>query len=580
MRDLRIYGEKYKKIVCKYGLGQIFCCAFLLFCALYILIKKDNIYFQIWDFLDSGVGQIQLIKDCDIFWDSNSTVPILGGISRDYFFSKMNIYLWLYAIFPTYYAIIIGWFLKIGFSILGMVNLGKMLNNEYSLKTKNIFVFVGLLYGISATHPLQAFGFSTLPLLLALLIKIYRTNNYKYSFILLFYPMFSDLFFFGVFICGYILLFFFIDWIKNKKPKTILLLSILFLTIGYIVVNYRLLNVLIFSNIKTIRNDGIHITYNNSIFELIKTIFNVFINGVDHAAVPSKTLILISMLYSLYLIYQAIKNKDLSLIFSNSFVFVIIWIAFNSVVYGLDSYGPFKLLISKCLPFLSEFSFARTAWFNPFLWCLSFAMILTKFNNKKLIYFMSIIIFASIALSNTRYNNLAANIRKEIHKATVKGMETTYKDYYSTDLFEQIKKDIDYQGEWSIAFGMHPSIIQYNGIHTIDGYISFYPLEYKVKFRKIIEPELLMDEEHREYYDNGGERAYIYSLETSYNTWKDEYKNQEANMYIDTNELKSLGGKYVFSRVKIINYESLGLELINMYTNDNSQYKIYLYKCQ
>ena len=29
--------------------------------------------------------------------------------------------------------------------------------------------------------------------------------------------------------------------------------------------------------------------------------------------------------------------------------------------------------------------------------------------------------------------------------------------------FSEIKKQIGYNGEWSVAFGMHPAVIEYNG---------------------------------------------------------------------------------------------------------------------
>lgn len=572
----RINSLKKKVLV-----SDLIAIVFIALCAVFVLIKKDSVYMQIWDFLDSGVGQIKLMKDSNTFYQNESIVPMLGGISRDFLRPKLNIYAWLYMILPSYYAIIIGWIIKIIFSIFGMKYLGYTLLNNRTEKISNVFGFAGLLYGIAATQPTQSFGFSTLPFLLALLINIYRTNNYKYLIILIFYPLFSDMFLFGIFICGYILLFFIIDFIKNKKPKPILLLSILCLIIGYMIVYYNLINVLLFSNQKTIKNDGTSVEYNNSIISCLINSIDVFINGIDHANASSKYIIMpLTIAYIFYIFYNAYKNRKFSNLFKNSFIWIFIWIIFNCVVYGLDSYGPFRVLLSKCLPFLSEFSFARTVWFNPFLWCLSFSLILININKKTFIYALCTLAFVSILFSNTRYNNVGTNIKYTLGiENKIKGMETTYKDYYSTSLFNEIKKDINYNGEWSVAFGMHPSVIQYNGIHTLDGYISYYPLEYKQKFEKIIEPELLIDEKNYDYFNNWGGRAYIFSLETSYNTWKDEYKNEKANMYIDTEAFKELNGKYIFSRVEISNYKELNLKLVNIYSNNESSYTIYLYRC-
>ena len=66
----------------------------------------------------------------------------------------------------------------------------------------------------------------------------------------------------------------------------------------------------------------------------------------------------------------------------------------------------------------------------------------------------------------------------------------SYREFYSTKLFEKIKREIGYNGEWSVAFGMHPRVLQYNGISTLDGYSSYYPQAYKEQFRKLIAPDL------------------------------------------------------------------------------------------
>ena len=53
-----------------------------------------------------------------------------------------------------------------------------------------------------------------------------------------------------------------------------------------------------------------------------------------------------------------------------------------------------------------------------------------------------------------------------------------------------MKEDIGYEGEWSAAYGLHPAVLEYNGIATLDGYLGFYPQSYKEDFRRIIAPAL------------------------------------------------------------------------------------------
>ncbi len=57
----------------------------------------------------------------------------------------------------------------------------------------------------------------------------------------------------------------------------------------------------------------------------------------------------------------------------------------------------------------------------------------------------------------------------------------THKQFFAESLFAQIKQDIglpvdDYR---VVNFCIHPSVAQYNGFYTIDGYMNSYPLEFK-----------------------------------------------------------------------------------------------------
>src|SRR5699024_9806710 len=61
--------------------------------------------------------------------------------------------------------------------------------------------------------------------------------------------------------------------------------------------------------------------------------------------------------------------------------------------------------------------------------------------------------------------------------------------------------------------GLYPSIALYNGFYCIDGYSNNYSLEYKHEFRKIIENELNKNESLKAYFDDWGNRCYLFSSE-------------------------------------------------------------------
>ena len=154
-----------------------------------------------------------------------------------------------------------------------------------------------------------------------------------------------------------------------------------------------------------------------------------------------------------------------------------------------------------------------------------------------------------------------------------------FREFYSEDLFEVIKQDIGYEGEWSVAYGMHPAVLEYSGISTLDGYLGLYSQEYKEQFRKIIAPALDTSEEFKTYYDDWGARAYIFSGtgENTYGPMRNLNLHNNT-LSINTEAFKELKGKYIFSRVDISNQESLGLHLKGTYTNN--VYTIYVYEVQ
>ena len=145
-------------------------------------------------------------------------------------------------------------------------------------------------------------------------------------------------------------------------------------------------------------------------------------------------------------------------------------------------------------------------------------------------------------------------------------------------MFEEIKADIGFDGEYSAAYGMHPAVLSYNGIATLDGYLGFYPQEYKEEFGAMIAPATQKVEEWNTYFWDWGARAYLYSG-SGENTWNAVRTMATADdrLYIDGDMFRRLGGKYLFSRIKISNEKELGFTLTGTYTQEESPYTIYVY---
>ena len=135
-------------------------------------------------------------------------------------------------------------------------------------------------------------------------------------------------------------------------------------------------------------------------------------------------------------------------------------------------------------------------------------------------------------------------------------------------------------GEYAVAYGMHPAILEYNDIDTLDGYLGFYPQSYKEAFREVIAPALERMEPSRLYYDEWGARCYLYSgsdLSIVMAT-KSMTGVTDTDIYINADALKQLGCSYIFSRIDISNAEETGISLVKSYHDDSSPYTIYVYE--
>ena len=137
----------------------------------YILINQNNIYIQIHDCLDSNIVWIKMLKDNHIFGAKEAVVPFLGGINRNYLYSELKIYMWLYMLFPVFPAMIIGWYLKIIMAIAGFVYLGNSISDDKEKRKTSILLWCGFLYGVAPTYTPVAFAFASFTFLLGIVIR-------------------------------------------------------------------------------------------------------------------------------------------------------------------------------------------------------------------------------------------------------------------------------------------------------------------------------------------------------------------------------------------------------------------------
>lgn len=605
--------------------------AILLVMVIYVVIKGEYIHVQPFDFMDSNIPWYKMLTDNHMWFGNEGVVPMLSGISRlEFFLTEFNVYYALYMIFPAFYAMVAGYLLKIILSVLSAMYLGRTLlikgedRSNYD-RYKNIIVLCGLLFGIAPMYPSSDISFATLPFLLAILYRLYHQGKKRYFIVLLFYPLFSELGTFGVFICGYLGLFWLIDAIVHRKVRWRMLGGLASLSLGYILVEYRLFYLAFFSNEASIRTEYVRSYISTN--ELIRTLYDNMVNGPTFANALHKYVALpVCSLFLVYLFVRAIQKKNLKAFFTDPYVWIYIWIGVNAVFATVEFWDVYKSFISKISTFMHEFDISRCIWLNTFLWYTELAYALIRIcellrdhrsnpvveknvksnqegshedckekhqepdnreknRNKRLFrdllgrisrpvaYLLCLANLVFILETQTFYNVAASNWEAIKRDLWGKGNPwlTTFGEYFSPDLMEQAKEACGYDGSYAVAFGLDPAVLEYSGIATLDGKLNYYSLAYKKEFCELIAPELEQNETHRSYMKRKGVHAYVLPVDL-------DESNETAMLQMDMDKFREMGGKYVFSALEILNAEEQGLTLVGECEDERSPYHIRCYQ--
>ena len=584
-------------------------------------IRGDRVHVGIADNLELFQAQYQMLKNTGTFFTRNAASSFLAGVTRDDLPSEWSVTAFLYMLLPSLTAYFAVYFLRILLAVLSF-RLLFSLWPQYSGKSiqKALITLGGFAYGIISVFPSYGLCFASVPLIVYLLIRLDREENNKKILLWLagifFYPLLSYFSYFGLFILGYLLLALICLSVRRRRFCFRLLAALIVLSAGFVLFENRLFASMLFSNTVTIRSTMVPASLKLS--EAISWMLSSLKDGIMHVDGVQKYLVL-PVCAGFYIIQAAydLYNKQGRRLLSDPLTLIGAVLLFNSFVYGIYYYKPFRDLVEKLLPPLTGWQFNRTIFFSPFLWYLAFVIVLLRLvrilENRAfrltavpviLMLLAILIIFRTPATYNDLYQTMYSCLYEWKNGCPMN--ELSYGEFYSTELFDRIKADLDYQegdfrsfrltaendediqaktegtkADWSVAYGLYPGILEYNGIATLDGYLGFYQQSYKEAFREVIAPALETNEGSRAYFDDWGARCYLYSGngEILVNASRN-YAVEDTDLHVNIGALKSLGCRYIFSRIDIGNAEALELDLRGVYQNDNSPYTIYVYELQ
>ncbi|MBQ8189492.1 MAG: hypothetical protein IJZ44_06905 [Lachnospiraceae bacterium] len=552
-----------------------------------MIIYGENYYFTIHDYIEFCPATFQMLRDNGLFWAIDSPMPILNGMLTCYIYFDYGIFRLMNYFFGFIWGGIIIKIIGLG---LGVVCMSKLLNYLFEDNlNKYIKTLMALAYAITPVYPIWTCSFAVLPLCFYYFLRYIKNPKAKLGKEVLLGLLFGLFVYFpslGIFVlmawCVGILY----NLIKDKCFNKSLFVSLIFMGISSVLTN---LNVILY----ILRGDEINRALNKTeviggIWQFVLAWAKALLAGQYHAA-PNVHLVVvpfcfvIAVVMVVFLICKQKRNAESVTEFVSIIKKAIVAFAFLvlfAFIYAVDDCG-YLALLGKSLPILSGFNFGRFLSFNNVIWyiLLGYVILYASKQWKKvnaIIYVILILQMLAIIVSNGKYQDTYANLNREESKNNPELV--TYAEYFDTQLFQEIKTEIDYNGEGVISLGINPAVALYNGYHTLDGYFSINSMEYHDAFRRIIAPTLEQNETLRERYDYGGIRLFAY-LENSNEVFPNKDKMvQEKDALIDTTAFGEMGGKYIISRFRLTNIEELNLELILEKNDEDSIYHLFVYQ--
>ncbi len=547
-----------------------------------LLLFKDQIYVGICDNLDLFITQLKILSVNHAFFVHGQELPILGSIDRDYFPSEFSLYNLLYLILPDIYAYIAGYLLRLVLAVGSGVLLARLLLAQTYQKYEKVVVLTATAFALLPVYPMYGLCFASMPLILYLLVRIYRKPRWWLFGAVFLYPLVSYFTFFGAFLLGYLLIAVFVLWIRDRKLPLSLLGAFAALAAGFVCFEYRLFGVMLLSNEETIRSTMVTASYDA--LQLWRCFVDVFLHGFSHAkSVHTYWVLPVCTVYFIWNNFRYLSGRRAGKIYADVFNITVLFIVFNCAVYALYFWEPLRVLVETLLPPLKGFQYGRTIFFNAFAWYFAFFIAVKNMLCRKQTVAYLACIAAILVVGGTQceysdfYNTCYCNLYKLVKHKEVN--QLSYREFYGGTLIKKIKQDIGYTPEQgACVYGFHPAMLSYNGITTIDGYCGYYSQSYKEQFRAAIAPTLEANPNWQTYYDDWGCRAYLFSA--SGENLYDFGANAAAvpqEILIDAPALKALGCDYIFSRVEITNASQMQLRLAGTYQDDEMPYAVYLY---
>lgn len=544
---------------------NIFFAGSILLIFLYFLpyfLLGENSPLSITDKLDIHLVTIKILLDNNLVFSHPSTVvnQIFNGISRTSLFPSIDLSFFGFNYLGMYWGYV---FNRILMALTAWGGMYLFLKHHFLPKeTFNIIP-----YGVALLFSLLPFHFfnvtvAGLPIIFYAFLNLRKNKNYFFSWLILtIFPFWSSLILSGFFIILWAIFLLIYDTFRGKNFNYLFFSGIVFMGFMYMISHYYMFYQYFFepgylSNRIEFKFHGI-----SSVNVIIK-ILKLIVFGHFHSSSFHSFLLIPIALGFFIRFYSRCGIRYYGLLF--------LFIGVSSLMYGMEEWEPLVFLkngLMKVVPI----QFDRFYLFHTLFWYLLFAMALHDISTQTMIAKSGFILFILIFQMLYLFKN---------HEIFMNRAGASFHTFYAEKQFQEINKFLEMpQSAYRVVcIGIHPSIAQYNGFYTLDGFMGDYPLNYKHRFRKIIAKELDKNGNLKEYYDNWGARCYAFSAELGQNFASSDFRRIEKLDY-DFLELKKMGCHFIISQAEINTHSNKEIMLLKSFEKGNDSFwKIYLYK--
>ncbi|OJV15432.1 MAG: hypothetical protein BGO21_31045 [Dyadobacter sp. 50-39] len=518
-------------------------------------------FFNAFDSLDSFVVWYRLATQPAYAWAPPYTIiePFMGGVPKFTLVSTYNIYYWLNLLLPTFYAFQVYNIFISGVALTGMW----LLCRRHFGTSESASALLALSFAFTPFLPTWGLSIAGQPLLLFVLLNIRSGRAARWNWLILAaFPFASNFQSAGVFILFAFAVLIGID-LFQKRPVRRLLIAFAVLLAVYLSTKIDLIQNLLggegfVSHRTEMKRFAVPLSVCLKIFARYLLLGNVDVALSLHTFV---LLPFVGAVYALHVFREKALPRGLTITLS-----VIVTICFYIAMLNWEP----VVALRNASDLLRMFSLERFHIFLQLLWHIAAAqallLVVPKYRTAVLAVVGALQLLVCFAYQPTYYERFVKRFIAIVPYHYI----FTYEDYYAERMFRDIKTAIGKpENSYRVAsIGIPPAVAQYNGIWTVDGYSSNYPLPYKHKFRKIIAAELEKNGNNRGFYDFwGSQNLLVYDQGLPYfetHMTRGKAPRQRA-ITLSHEALQRLGCSYILSVENIRNPEQSGLRKLAIF---------------